>query len=168
MTGLGLRSRRLRARVRAARTGAGEDGTAIIEFVLLGGLMLLPLVYVIVALSRVQAAGYAVEGSARAAARAMVVAPSEEQGRRAAAVAVRLGLADQGFQAEDPGSSLTMSCSASPCLTPQARVSATVSVEVVLPGIPGFVDRLVPLRSRITATQVAVVDRFRATQQAAP
>lgn len=128
---------------------------------MLGSLLLLPLVYVIVALARVQAASYAVEGSARAAARAVVTAAGEEEGRRAAAVAVELGLGDQGFEV-DASRALRLTCSQDPCLQPEARVEATVTVEVVLPGVPGFVDRVVPLRSTVSATQVAVVDRFRA------
>lgn len=144
----------------------GDDGSAIVEFVMLGTLLLLPVVYLIVALSRIQAAGYAAESSARAAARAMASADDDASGRRAAAVAVGLGLGDQGFDV-DPARALTLDCAARPCLTPQARISATVTVDVLLPGVPAFLDGVIPMHSRVSATQVTMVDRFRESGPAA-
>jgi hypothetical protein len=116
-------------------------------------------VYLVIAMGRVQAASFAADGSARSAARAFVTAPGDTEGRDRARVAVRLGLRDQGF--DDTAGSLDLECSASPCLTPGARVVATVSVNVVLPGVPALLDRAVPLHVTVTATQVGTVDEFR-------
>jgi hypothetical protein len=140
--------------------GRGRDaGSAVVEFVTLGLLMMVPLVYLVIAMGRVQAASFAADGSARSAARAFVTAPGDTEGRDRARVAVRLGLRDQGF--DDTAGSLDLECSASPCLTPGARVVATVSVNVVLPGVPALLDRAVPLHVTVTATQVGTVDEFR-------
>jgi hypothetical protein len=145
-----------------ARRPRGDDGSAVVEFVTLGVLMLLPVMYLVLTLGRVQAAAYATDGSARAAARAVVTAPTEQDGMAAAVAAVRLGLLDQGFDT-NPDAALTVRCSAPACLTPTARVQAQVSVDVVLPGVPAFLDRVVPTHVSVTSRHVVVVDRFRAT-----
>jgi hypothetical protein len=74
---------------------------------------------------------------------------------------VLLALRDQGFEDLDPAKALTVACEAEPCLQPEARLTATVEVEVVLPGVPAFVDAVVPTRVPVRAQAVAVVDRFR-------
>jgi hypothetical protein len=144
-----------------ARAGPRPDdaGSAVVEFVTLGMLLLLPLVYLVITVGRIQAASFAADGSAREAARAFITARSEAEGERRAAEAVRLGLADQGFDAGD--AELGFECTASPCLEPGARVTARVDVQVVLPGIPAFAERAVPLRVTVRAAHVAVVDVFR-------
>jgi hypothetical protein len=139
---------------------AADAGSAVVEFVTLGLLMMVPLVYLVLAMGRVQAASFAADGPARAAARAFVASSTEAEGRARARAAVRLGLRDQGFDADSAGS-LELSCVASPCLSPGARVAATVTVEVVLPGVPKVVDGAVPTHVTVRATQVATVDQFR-------
>jgi hypothetical protein len=139
----------------------GDDGSAVVEFVTLGLLLLLPLIYLVLATGRVQAASFAADSSARAAARAFVLASSDEEAHARARAAVRLGLRDQGFDDERSGR-LDVDCSADPCLTPGARVVATVTVDVVLPGVPAAVDGVVPVHVTVRSTQVAAVDEFRA------
>lgn len=148
------------ARARSAR--GGDGGSAVVEFVTLGTLLMIPLIYVVLAMGRVQAASLAAAGSAREAARAFVTSDSEAEAEARALAAVRLGLLDQGFDVE-PSSVLTLDCAATPCLTPGARVVTRVTVSVVLPGIPGVVDRAVPTRVTVRAEQVATVDTFRVT-----
>jgi hypothetical protein len=133
----------------------------VVEFVSLGVLMLIPLVYLVITLGRIQAAAFAVDGSARAAARAFTAAPDDATGRARALAAVRLGLADQGFPV-DPAQAGSLTCSAAPCLTPRARVVVRVSIDVVLPGIPALVDRFASTHVTVTSTQTATVDAFRA------
>jgi hypothetical protein len=141
---------------------AGDDrGSAVVEFVTLGVLLVVPLVYLVLAMGRVQAATYAADGSARAAARAFVLAPTEDEATDRARAAVRLGLRDQGFDVDDAGA-LHVSCSLRPCLTPGGEVVATVTVDVVLPGVPAGVDGVVPVHVTVRSAQVAVVDEFRA------
>ncbi len=147
-------------------TGLGWDGappadagSAVVELVTLGVVLLLPVVYLIVAVARIQAASFAVDGSAREAARSLVTASSQGQGWARAATAVRLGLADQGFDVH-PQDVTVVVCSADPCLTPGGWVSVTVAVDVVLPGVPDVVDRMLPARVRVRSTAVLTVDEF--------
>jgi hypothetical protein len=137
-----------------------DDGSAVVEFVTLGVLLLVPVVYLVLTLGRIQAAAYAADGAAREAARAFAAADDEPAGRARAQAAVRLGLLDQGFDV-DPLRAATIECRQKPCLSPEGRVVVRVSVDVILPGVPGFVDRVVPTHVTVRSTQTAVVDAFR-------
>jgi hypothetical protein len=138
-----------------------DDGSAVVEFVGLGVLMLVPLIYLVLALGRIQAAAFAADAAARAAARVVVLADSDAAGLARAADAVRLAALDQGFDV-DPGQAVAVTCSHRPCLTPGSRVDVVVELEVVLPGVPGAVDRLVPAHVTVRSASSAVVDPFRA------
>src|SRR5687767_273255 len=69
-----------------------DSGSASLEFVTAGLILLLPLVYLILTVATVQAAAFATEGTARQAARVFVRADSEAAGRAAVDRAVRIGL----------------------------------------------------------------------------
>lgn len=138
-----------------------DAGTAVVEFLMLGVLLLVPVAYLALLLGRVQAATYAADAAAREAARALVAAQDEPTGLARARTAVRLALLDQGFEV-DPTAVTTLDCSASPCLTLAATVTVRVELDVVLPGVPAGVDRAVPTHVVVRARQTAMVDRFRA------
>lgn len=136
-----------------------EEGSAVVEFVFLGVLMMVPLVYLVLSVGRVQAGSYAVTTAAREAGRAFVTAsPGEDPGRRAEAAAA-IAFADQGFGGRG---SLVVSCSASPCLTPGARIETRARVSVPLPLVPAFARDVVPLEIPLSASHLSTVDRFRA------
>jgi len=132
----------------------------VVEFCTLGLLLLLPVLYLVVALGRIEAASFAVDGAAREAARAFVTAPGEVIGRARALAAVRTGLLDQGFEVA-PEDVLTIGCGTPPCLRPGGVVVARVQVEVVLPGVPAGVDQVVATRVTVRSEQVMSVDAFR-------
>ena len=140
--------------------GGDDRGSAVVEFVSLGVLLLIPLVYFVIAMGRVQAASFAAENSAREAARAYVTADNDADGRQRAGVAVRLGLRDQGFGHQEDGA-FSIRCAAVECLTPGSRVLVLVEVTVILPGVPRFIGRPMSTSVRVRAAQTAVVDRFR-------
>jgi hypothetical protein len=146
--------------VNARPDGTPDDtGSAVVEFVTLGMLLLLPLVYLVLTLGRVQAAAFATDSAARAGVRAFTTAPDEATGRARALAAVRWALRDQGFEA-DPAAATQVSCGSSPCLTPQGRVGIQVSVDVVLPGVPAVVDRVARTHVTIRSRRVGTVDAF--------
>lgn len=147
-------------RVRGVREAA-EQGSALLEFLTLGVLLLVPVVYLVVALGQLQAASFAVEGAAREAARVLASSPDEDQAARRVDAVVAMALRDQGLDAAgDPAPVVTVSCSERPCTTPETRVGVTVELEVVLPGVPAFVDAAIPARVPVSATGVSVVERF--------
>jgi hypothetical protein len=137
-----------------------DEGSAVVEFVSLGVLMLIPLVYLVMTLGRIQAAAFASDSAARAAARAFSDAPDDATGLARARSAVRLGLGDQGFDV-DPAKAMQPTCAASPCLTPGSRISIRVSVDVVLPGIPALIDQFASTHVTVQSIQAATVDLFR-------
>jgi len=136
----------------------GERGSAMVEFLGIALILLVPLVYLVVTVGRVQAGGFAAEGAARDAVRAVVTADSSAVGAARASTAVGIALGDQGF-ARDVGA-LTLECSDSPCLTPGGTVGAVVRVEVPLPLVPGAVRAWVPLSVPVEARRTAVVDAY--------
>jgi Flp pilus assembly protein TadG len=141
--------------------GAAGEGSAIVEFVFLGVLLLVPIVYLIIALGRIQAGALAVEQGAREAGRAFVTAPDESSAGVRARAADALAYQDQGFA--PPGrDQLTIVCTASPCLSPNGRVSVKGTLTVMLPGVPRFLSRLIPLQVTLSATHVATVNEFSA------
>lgn len=146
--------------VRRVRPTVGrEEGSAIVEFVFLAVLMLVPIVYLIVALGRIQAGALAVEQAAREAGRAFVTAPDERNAAARAQVAAALAYRDQGFAGPGPGQ-LVVDCAATPCLTANARVSVRAWITVVLPGVPRFLSHAIPVQMTLTATHVSTVDEF--------
>ena len=136
-----------------------EEGSALVEFVVLGVLLLVPLLYLTLMVARVQAGSYAATQAAREAARAFMTADTEGETSARASAAAAIAFADHGFPAGD--STLMIACASSPCLTPEARIDITASVRVPLPLIPAFARSVIPLEVPITATHMVVVDRFR-------
>ncbi|UZN04615.1 pilus assembly protein [Cellulomonas sp. S1-8] len=138
----------------------GDAGSALVEFLGISVVLLVPIVYLVLVLGRIQAATFAAESAAREAARVYVAADDAEQGAARAVTSVAVALTDQGFD-DDPAEALDVRCSADPCLTPGAEVAATVQVRVPLPFVPSFVRDVVPLEVPVTAQRVAPVDTYR-------
>lgn len=134
-----------------------DEGRAIVEFVFLGVLILIPLVYLVLIVGRVQAASFSATTAAREAGRAFTTATSEAEAMARARAAAALSFADFGFT---EGAGVDVSCDGSPCLRPDGRVTATASIEVVLPLVPAFLDGALPLSVPVSSTHVATVDRF--------
>ncbi|MFP5346165.1 MAG: pilus assembly protein [Actinomycetes bacterium] len=145
---------------RPSRFRGSDEGSAVVEFVTLGVLLLVPVVYLVLTLGRLQAAAFATEGAAREAGRVFVTAPDERVGASRAQAVVALAMQDQGFSDVHPARATRISCQASPCLQANSRVTVTVTADVVLPGVPAFVDAVVPTHVSVTARSVAVVERF--------
>ena len=138
------------------RLGALDRGSAVIEFVVVGILLTLPVFYLVIALARLQAGAYAVTQAARESTRAYVTASSDGAGAGRATQAARWAFADQGF---DRGT-VSMRCSARPCLTRGATVGASADLGVDLPFIPDFLRSAVPSTVHLHARHVEPVDRF--------
>jgi Flp pilus assembly protein TadG len=91
----------VRARARAEAgpvAGAGDGGSALIEFVGLSVLLLIPLVYLVLSVFSVQRSAFGVTQAARAAGRAYATANSDAEGLQRAQVAAALAMSDQGVR----------------------------------------------------------------------
>jgi Flp pilus assembly protein TadG len=155
---LGLLSARELLLRHLSRVRRGESGSAVVEFVFLAVLLMIPLIYLVMVLGRLQAGAYAAAAAAREAGRVYVTAATEEEAAGRAETAARIAFEDQGFGSEGV---LDLVCDATPCLRPEGRVEIQATVTVPLPLVPTFARSVVPLEVPLSASHVAVVDRFR-------
>lgn len=129
----------------------------MVEFVLLAVVLVVPLSYIVLAVFDLQSEAFAANAATREAARVFVRAPSTAVGEEQARAAAQLTLSDHGVEL-DP-SSLTLSCSATPCLTPGATVQVTYRSTVRLPFMPVIGSREI-VSIPVTATHTQVVDDY--------
>jgi hypothetical protein len=135
-----------------------EAGSAVVEFVFLAVLLMVPLFYLVMVMARLQAGAYAVSAAAREAGRAYTTAESPAQGPARAQAAADIAFGDQGF----PGlGAVTIGCDGTPCFRPDGRVEVTASLTVPLPLVPSVFAGVVPTVIPVSATHVATIDRFR-------
>lgn len=139
----------------------GEGGSAVVEFLLLSIVLLIPLVYLTLMVARLQAGTFATTVAAREAARAFVTSPTQAAAAERATAAAGLTYANFSFEPEE--TDLEITCTASPCLQPGATVTVRAEVIVPLPLIPTFVRDLIPLQVPVSTEHAFVVDRFRST-----
>ncbi|MFJ6550008.1 TadE family protein [Microbacterium sp. NPDC091676] len=114
-----------------------DAGSSSLEFIAVGVIMLVPLLYLVIAVGSVQEQSLGVEAAARQAARAIASAPdmSEAAGRGERVLA---GIVEE--YGIDPGAiDVAVSCRPrpSPCPAAGATVVVTVSTRVPLPLVPG-------------------------------
>lgn len=140
--------------------GSPERGSAVLEFLGLSLLLLVPLVYLVITLGRMQAASFAAEGAAREAGRLIAQAETMEEGIANASIAVELAFADQGLSV-DADDVFTVTCESDPCLTPGSYVYIAVETSVSLPGAPAFMAGSVPTEVVITADAMTAISDFR-------
>lgn len=110
---------------------AGERGSASLEFLTVGMILLIPLVYLVLTVASIQAAALGVEGAARQAARVAVLSADGADASVERTVAVVL--ADYGVDAG--ATSVDVTCSTR-CDDPGSRVTVHVRVSVPLPLVP--------------------------------
>jgi type II secretory pathway component PulL len=122
-------------------------------------LLLVPLVYIVLAVYDVQRHAFAATAAARAAGRAFVLAPDVEQGAAQARAAAEVALADQDVDAGDVD--LRLSCRpAGDCLAPGSVVHVEVRTQVALPLVPTALGDDVP-SIRVDAQHTVPYGTFR-------
>ncbi|KAA1424302.1 hypothetical protein [Nocardioides antri] len=113
-----------------------DRGSAIVELVWLGILLLVPLLWIVLSVSQVQQGAFGVSAAARAAGRAYALAPDDATGQRAAEEVARRALADQGL--EDAPLRVTVTCTPYPrsCHSGTSVITVRISSSVELPLLP--------------------------------
>jgi Flp pilus assembly protein TadG len=141
-----------------------DGGSAIVEFVFVAVVVMVPLVYLIAAVATVQRNTLAVTQAARDAGRAYVTSDTDAQARQRVAAAVRLALSDQGL----PNDVATRFVAAdgkctdraiTPHLTPGSEFTVCVTRRVQLPAVPTV---LTGRGIRTVGRYLVHVDDFRA------
>jgi hypothetical protein len=157
-----VRGPQLPARVRRLLVVEGqgesraEDGSAVVEFVFLGVLLLVPVVYLVLTVGQLQGGSFAVVGAADQAAKVFVDAPTPQEAQARARAAALLTLSDFGFTEEQ--ASIDITCDAE-CLAPGSSVSVVVRLEVPLPLLPDIAGSRASAAT-VDAVAVQIVERF--------
>lgn len=148
-----------------AGSRSNADGNAIVEFVFLAVIVMVPLIYLVLAVFEVQRNVFAVKEAAREAGRAVVTADTFADGAARADYAADLALQDQGLPA-DSSRQVSYGAAGAGCptgggvdrLTPGTDFVVCVTRPVSIPGVPAFVSAS---RTTVTGRYVVHVDQFR-------
>ena len=142
-------------------TGSNNEcGSASLEFITIGLILLVPFVYLVLTMASIQGAAFAVEGAARQSARVFVQAGNEPEAAERAERAIRFALADAGLDALEPRVAVTCAPKPDVCLTRLGTVTISVAVTVPLPLTPPLLSLDVPLGVPMQATSTEQVSRF--------
>jgi hypothetical protein len=121
--------------VTARTRSQGDDGNAIIEFVWLAVLLMVPLIYIVLAAVSVQRAAFAETAAAREAARAYATAGSDAEGERRAELAVAMAMRDQGVEWAPAGR--VVECGQC-TFAPGSTFTVDIGTVVALPFVPNW------------------------------
>lgn len=134
-----------------------DAGSAVLEFIVVGVLILVPIAYLVLSVMRVQAAVFASTQAVREAGRAFVTAESVALAQRRAQVAANLAFIDQGFAL--PVNAMHVRCLPIACLAPGGSVEIAVDWNVELPWVPTSLNSVVSVPIR--AVHSLPVDTYR-------
>ena len=135
----------------------GERGSASLEFLTVGMILLVPLVYLVLAVASIQSAALGVEGAARQAARVAVVRADADGPPDGAERTVGVVLADYGVDAG--ATSIDVDCSAA-CDAPGSRITVRVRAAVALPLVPQVLASSSIGTVQLESTATHTVSRF--------
>jgi hypothetical protein len=136
-----------------------QQGSAIIEFLVIGVALLIPVVYLALAAATIQAAAFASQQAVREAARAFSSSDTVIEGRRLAVAAARLAFADHDLTL--PPDALKVTCSGGPCLAPGSAIDVTIAWSAPLPWLPERLWDAMDTGVRVEAVHRVPVDDYR-------
>lgn len=143
------------------RKPGSDAGNAMVEFVFLGIIMLIPLVYLVLAISYVQRNTYGVTQAAREVGRTYASSGNAATARYAAALALGdQNVADSRLDIgwAPVGKSCKRATAGLPQLTDGAVFSVCVTRRITIPGVPSFIGAR---RNTVTGRFVVHVDDYR-------
>lgn len=118
------------------RSARDDEGSAALEFIAVGVILLVPLIYLVIALGAIQEQTLGAEAAARHMARVIARAP-DAVAATARADAVLTGVVDEyGLDADAVDVSLSCTPSGVECPSAGATVLVTVTTRVRLPLVP--------------------------------
>lgn len=140
------------------RTSRGEHGSALVEVVWLGVLLLVPMLWIVLSVFEVQRGAFGVEAAARSAARAYALAGEDALGRARAEAAARQALVDQGL--EQAPLDIRVTCTTPPaCHSGTSVITVVVGTSVDLPFLPDVLGAGRPSFA-LDATHTVPIGRF--------
>lgn len=132
-----------------------ERGSAALEFILVGLLMLVPLLYLIVALGSLQEQSLGAEAGARHVARAVATADGAEQAASRAESVLDAVVAEYGLDADEVEMTVTCRPAGTGCPSAGATLVVTLRTTVALPLVPSVLglDRVASIPVEASAVQ---------------
>ena len=157
LRGTGVRGLR---RVATGNLQRDERGSAPLEFIVVGLLMLVPLVYLIASLGVIQSHALGVESGARHLARAIAMAPDAATADARAAAILRTTADEYGIDAASIEIGFTCTPAGGACPRAGATMIVSVVARAQLPLVPPVLglDRIASVP--VTGTAVHKVSRF--------
>lgn len=162
--GIGENEGHLSSQIRGAskKEIKGEDGSAVIEFVLLAIPLMVPLVMYLTAVRENSTINSDLHNLARQSARAFITSGDEsyEPARIQSLLnTFELRILRPHGIAEVP--SISVECSATPCLTPDSRVRVTASLNRAGSRLSGIFRFLPGVAENFSASDTQIVDAWR-------
>lgn len=141
-----------------------QHGSAIVELVWLGILLLVPLLWIVLSVSQVQQGAFGVTAAARAAGRAYALAYDDGSGQRAAEDVARRVLADQGL--DDAPLRVIVSCTPYPrdCHNGTSVITVRIRSSVELPLLPDALGGGQPTFA-LSATHTVPIGRYQEIEE---
>lgn len=137
-----------------------ERGSAALEFILVGMLLLVPLVYLIVSLGLIQGQSLGAQAGARHIARALSTSQNPDAARQSADLIVRSVVDEYAMDADSVSVSFECRPAGGPCPAAGATLVVTIQTRVALPLVPPVLglERLASIPIEASAAQK--VSRF--------
>jgi Flp pilus assembly protein TadG len=134
---------------------ADDAGSAALEFIFVGVLLLVPLVYLIVALGQIQGQSLGVEAGARHIARAVATATDAADARERADRIARSVTSEYGMDADAVAVSFSCAPAGAACPDAGAVLTVRMTTRVRLPLAPPVLglDRIASIPIEATAVQ---------------
>lgn len=142
----------------AEANGESDRGSAALEFILVGLLLLVPLVYLVVALGQIQGQSLGAEAAARHIARAVSIATDADDAQNRADAVLAAVTDEYGLEGVD----LSIACTPAGAACPRAGATlhVTVRTTVTLPLVPPVLGLEQVAAIPIEATAAHKVSRF--------
>lgn len=132
-----------------------ETGSAALEFVTVGVILLVPLVYLVIVLGSIQDQSLGAEAAARHIARAIALAPDAETAEMRSEEVLAAVVDEYGIEADSVKVSSACVPASAECPAAGATIVVTVEVTVRLPFVPSVlgIDRALAIPLEASATQ---------------
>lgn len=139
---------------------SSEDGSAALEFIAVGVLLLVPLVYLIVSLGTIQEQALGVEAAARHLARALSLGPDADAAAGRAERLLDGVAAEYGIEPAELDVAITCAPVAWPCPAAGTTVTVVVRARVHLPLVPAVLGLDDAASVRVEGIAVQKVSRL--------
>lgn len=136
-----------------------DDGSAALEFVTVGVILLVPLIYLVIVLGAIQEQTFGAEAAARHIARAISLAPDRTAAEEQSELVLDGIVEEYGIDAETVDVTLVCEPVAAPCPSAGATAFVTVSLRARLPFVPAVLGLDQAAEIPIEATAVQKISR---------